>query len=201
MSRGRPAPDVELPTPPPGYDEPYRFRYPPVVLFLGSFALGLLTAGVYGLMLWTLQGASPFAAVFGAGVQPVFLPFIVAIVVTVVIHELLHGFVSVAYGYDVEYGVIFSKGVFFVAAFGQYQSREELFAILLAPLIVITVVALPGLIVEHPLVAITAYFILILNTAGSVGDIYAVWRLLRLPAGTLLYDLDTDRMYVFEPAD
>lgn len=199
MSQDLPRTIVSRPSPPPGYATPYRFRYPQFVLLFGSFALGLLSAGVYGFLLWTTQGAAPFDAVFGAGPYAVITPFVIAIFVTVVIHESIHGLVSVWYGYTITFGLLLTKGVFFVAAFEQYQSRDELFPILLAPLITITVVGMPGLFVPHPGVAMTAYFVLILNTAGSIGDLYAVWRLYQLPPSTLLYDLDPEEMYIYEP--
>ena len=190
---------VSTPSPPPGYTTPYRFRYPQLVLLLGSFALGLLSAGIYGLLLWTAQGATPFDAVFRAGRFAVLTPFVIAIFVTVLVHESIHGIVSKWYGYDVRFGLLLTKGVFFVAAFEQYQSRNELFPILLAPFFAITVVGILGLFVPHPSVAITAYFVLLLNTAGSIGDLYGVWRLYQLPPGTLLYDLDPEEMYIYEP--
>ncbi|MFP9059990.1 DUF3267 domain-containing protein [Natrialbaceae archaeon A-chndr2] len=68
-----------------------------------------------------------------------------------------------------------------------------------APLVVISAVCVPLLFVPIPGVAITAGFVLVLNTAGAIGDLYALWRLRGLPEGTLLYDIDIRRSYVYEP--
>jgi len=55
------------------------------------------------------------------------------------------------------------------------------------------------MVVPVPIVALTATFILILNTAGSIADVYLLWRLLQLPDDTLLYDMDIQQMYLYEP--
>lgn len=197
---------------PAGYAPPYLVGYPTLVLLLGSFALGLVAAGGYGLLVWFVQGPQLFetfvevtqqngVTVATGDISTVVGPFVVAILVTVVIHELLHGLAFKLYGYDVEYGIIPAKGVFYTAAVGQYQMRSDLFPVALAPLIVITVVAIPALFVPIPTVAITAYFILILNTSGAIGDLFITWQLWRMPPDTLLYDCDLQCMYAFEPAD
>jgi hypothetical protein len=56
------------------------------------------------------------------------------------------------------------------------------------------------LFVPVPIVALAAAFVLVLNTAGAIGDLYATWRLWRLPEGTLLYDVDIRHSYVYEPS-
>ena len=52
-----------------------------------------------------------------------------------------------------------------------------------------------------PMLAVAAFFGLVLNTAGSAGDLYIVWRLGRYPPGTLSYDADIRHMYVFVPEE
>ncbi|GAB6878330.1 hypothetical protein JCM17823_06040 [Halorubrum gandharaense] len=37
--------------------------------------------------------------------------------------------------------------------------------------------------------------------ADVVGDLYVLWRLRRMPPGTLMYDVDLQHWYVFEPLD
>jgi len=53
--------------------------------------------------------------------------------------------------------------------------------------------------VPQPVVATTAFFVLVLNTGGAMGDAYALWRFYRMPRGTVFYDINMDNMYVFEP--
>lgn len=101
--------DRTAPEPPPtpdGYDEPYLFEYSTIVLLALSVPMVLLSAVGFGRILWAIQGPAVFAAVFDVteteAVITVALdlvvagvPFVVAILVTVVVHELLHGAVMV----------------------------------------------------------------------------------------------------------
>lgn len=202
--------DTGPPSAPAGYAPAYQVRYPTVVLLLGSFALGLIAAGSFGWILWEVHGAEMFAPIvdietdgasfaISSNLLGLAIPFGVALVVIVVVHELLHGLTFEHLGYDVEYGVILRKGVFYTTALEQFQEREQLFYVALVPLFLITIVGVPLLFVPHPLVTMTAYLALILNTSGSIGDIYMTWRLWRMPRGTLLYDTDIENMYAFEP--
>ncbi|QLK25057.1 DUF3267 domain-containing protein [Natrinema zhouii] len=105
-----------LPAPPAGYDEPKLFEYPTLVLLLVSVPLFLLTAYGFGWTLWQIQGPEVFATLFSVtetadstvvvlDMIDVGLPFVVALFVTIVVHELIHGAVMRYYGQDMTYGV------------------------------------------------------------------------------------------------
>lgn len=203
------------PDPPPtpdGYADPYRFEYSTVVLLLLSLPMFALSTFVFGRLLWAIQGPAVFATVFDVtetadavtislDVAQVFVPFLVALVVTVVVHELVHGAVMRRYGYSVTYGFNAKMGAFYASAFGQFQRREELFPIGAAPLVVVTAAFAPLLAVPVPILALTALLVLVVNATGAVGDLYLLWRLWRMPEGTLMYDADLRHWYVFEPSD
>jgi len=207
-----PPPSGGPPPTPDGYADPYLFEYSVLVLFLLALPMFALSAGVFGWVLLTIQSPEVFATVFtvtelddgtafaldviGAGV-----PFLIAFVVVAVVHELIHGAVMQYFGKEVTYGVNPAMGAFYTSAFGQFQAREELFPIGAAPLVIITLVATPLLAVPVPVVALTAYLVLVFNTTGAVGDLYVLWRLRRMPSGTLMYDVDLRHWYVFEPLD
>ncbi|WP_331233381.1 DUF3267 domain-containing protein [Natronorarus salvus] len=198
------------PPAPDGYADPYSFVYPTVVVLVGSSLLGVLSlAGVVGL-LWELQGPALFAAftdvtvdgettAYSVDLIAIGVPVLVALVLTAVVHELVHGAVFAHYGHEVSYGVAPAMGAFYAGAFGQFQEREALLRVGLAPLVLVTAVCVPLLIVPIPFVAITAAFVLVLNGSGAIVDLYLAWRLRRMPPGTLLYDVDIDRSYVYEP--
>lgn len=203
------------PTPPPtpeGYNNSYLFNYSTIVLLLLSIPLFLLSSVGFGWILWQIHGPDVFASVFtvteidggtafALDVIGVGIPFLVALIVVVVVHELIHGAVMQFYGYEVTYGVNPAMGAFYASAFGQFQPREQLFAIGLAPLVIITLVVTPLLAIPIPIGALTAYFVLWMNATGAVGDLYVLWRLRNMPAGTLLYDADLRHWYVFEPVE
>ncbi|MFP8955785.1 DUF3267 domain-containing protein [Natrialbaceae archaeon A-CW3] len=204
--------DSSLPPTPPGYADPDEFSYPTVLIVGGSTLIGLLCVVGVGMLLLSVQEAAvfdPFVTVtvdgettaFSMDVTAAAVPFLVAVVVTAVGHELIHGAAFRYYGHEVTYGAVPSMGAFYAAAFGQFQTRDDLFRVGLAPLVVITVVCLPLLAVPVPFVAVTAALVLVLNTAGSIGDLYAVWRLWQFPPGTQLYDVEIHHSYVYEPLE
>lgn len=174
--------------------------------------MGLLAFGGFGWILWQIQGPDVFATVFdvtvtgdettvGLDLIGVVIPFIVAMIVVSVVHELIHGAIMHYYGKDVTYGVNPAMGAFYTSAFGQFQASNELIPIAIAPLVVISLVGTPLLFVSIPIVAITVYLVLVINATGAVGDLYLIWRLQRMPAGTLMYDADLRHWYVYEPLE
>ena len=203
------------PDPPPtpdGYDEPYLFDYSSIVLLLLSVPMFVLSSVGFGWVLWQIHGQDVFASVFtiseidggtafALDVIGVGIPFLAALIVVVVVHELIHGAVMQYYGYEVTYGVNPAMGAFYASAFGQFQPREQLFVIGLAPLVIITLVVTPLLAISLPIGALTAYFVLWMNATGAVGDLYVVWRLRNMPARTRMYDADLRHWYVFEPVE
>ena len=200
------------PDPPEGYGQPHRFEYSTLVLFGLSVPMFLVSAAGFGALLLLVHGPAVVTSVvevstvdggttLAVDLIEVGVPFLTGIVVTVVGHELLHGAVMAYYGQDVTYGVNLAMGAFYASAFGQFQRRRELFAIGLAPLVGVTLLASPLLLVPVPVVALTAYVILVMNATGAAGDLYVLWRLWRLPPETLMYDADLRHWYVFEPLD
>jgi hypothetical protein len=204
------ASSLSAPPAPDGYAAPDEFSYPTAVLLIGSTVLGLVSMALVGTLLSAIHGPALFAALFDVTVDgetttfamdltAIAVPVLLALVVTVVAHEWLHGLVFRYYGYDVSYGFVPSMGAFYAAAFEQFHDRDELLRIGLAPLVVITAVCLPLLAVPISSVAMTAALVLVVNTAGAVGDLYLAWRLWRLPPNTLMHDVDIRHSYVYEP--
>jgi hypothetical protein len=124
---------------------------------------------------------------------------ILALGVTVVVHELVHGVVFGRYGYEVSYGAMPQIGAFYATPFHQFVARDHVVPVALAPLVVISLVGLPLLAVPVPIVAFFVFQLLVINATGASGDLYIVAVLSRKPAGTLLYDSDLRHSYVFEP--
>jgi len=198
-----------LPDPPAGYAEPYAVSYPTIVLIVGSGVLGVVSAvGFISLLVWIHGGSiisfyttavTNGAITWSVDLTQLAVPVIAAIVVTAIVHELIHGLAFRWYGYEVTFGFVPTVGAFYAGAFGAFQKKDELLRVGIAPLLVITSICLPLMVVPVPIVALTATFILILNTAGSIADVYLLWRLLQLPDDTLLYDVDIQQMYLYEP--
>jgi len=200
---------VGPPPTPDGYRDPYRFEYPKALLAVAGMVLTVVFTVVYGVLLFQFQGQNVLPVVFETGAEgdvtvllefsQVAIPLLFAFLTVAVFHELLHGVVFQRYGYDVSYGVHWRFGAVYAAVFHQFHTREHTLRVGIAPLACITAIFLPLLAVPNPLVATVAFFVLVFNTAGSVGDVYALVRFYRLPEGTLFYDINMDNMYVFEP--
>lgn len=198
------------PPTPDGYDDPYRFEYPKLLVTMLAIVVTVVSAVGYGWLLIRLQGPAVLPVVFEVGAAEEFtvlfdltraaIPLVFAFLTVAVVHELLHGVVYQRYGYEVSYGVYWRLGAVYAAVFHQFHSREHNLRVGVAPIAVITIVCLPLLAVPQPVVATTAFFVLVLNTGGSMGDAYALWRFRRMPRGTVFYDHNMDDMYVFEPS-
>ncbi len=208
--RGRPSRWRDPPDPPTGYGSPSPFDYPGLWLQVAAAALALATLVGYAVVLLALRG--PGLVERFVRVDPIPEGFVitpdlfllggvfVAVVVGVpVAHELVHATVYRLLGYDVSYGAAPSVGGFYVAAVGQFQTRRANLLVALAPLAVLTPAGLLGMAVGGPVVQAVAYLGLVLNTAGAVGDLYLAWVLLRLPAGTLVFEAVPPNAYVYEP--
>jgi len=202
-------PRANRPPQPAGYGPPTRFQYPPGALFVVPIPLAILAALAFGPLFLLFQddvGDWLFVDPLIAGVGPlsgsvltVAVPFTAALVLTAVTHELLHAVAFRLYGYDVSCGLAPTVGGIYTVALSQFQRREELLVISLSPVVVITLLCIP-LLAATPLVALTALFVLLLNTSGAAGDWYLAWRCLRLPRGTLIYDSEAGESYVYEPS-
>lgn len=200
------------PAPPDGYRPPEPFGYPMGVLFVVVAAVLVAAAGAFGALLWTLQGpavvhefvvvassADAIAVTVDAARLGVVL--LGAIAVVTAVHELVHGAAYRLLGYDVTYGTALHLGAFYVAAFDQFQTRRDSLLVALAPLVALTLALAPLLAAPAPRIAAAAYVGIVFNAAGSAGDLYLAWRLRRDPPGTLYYDADSRRSWVYEPAD
>ncbi|WP_267643847.1 DUF3267 domain-containing protein [Haloarchaeobius amylolyticus] len=199
------------PTTPEGYGEPVRFDYPLWLLVVLVLLLTPPAVLVGGWLLYHAQGPDllalfafeetetgfSFTVVSGS----IAVAFLVAVAGVTVAHELVHGLVYRLRGYEVSYGVAPHVGAFYVAAFHQFQGRRDNLLVGIAPLVVLTPLLAGLVFVPSPLVAFGAFVALVVNTAGSAGDLYLVARLLRLPDGTLMYDSDVRSSFVYRPAE
>ena len=188
---------IEL-SPPAGYQPGYVLRYPILALNMAAIALFLVMAPLLGVLISRFQWMS-FQAT-DVLLRPLdSAGLFAATILTVAIHELIHGGVLRYYGYRVTYGVAWRLLVAYAAAFGQFQQRNHALLNALAPLVVITTAVFPLLLIPNHYVAIFAVITLLINTTGAVGDLYITWRLLRLPDQTILYDVDPLQMLIFIP--
>ena len=121
------------------------------------------------------------------------------VILTILAHEAIHGFVYARLGYKVTYGMSGQLGAAFAAAFQQFQTRNHNLLVALAPLFVLTPLGLLLLTSANLFIQRIGFTIALFNTGGAIGDLYLTYRLLRLPRQALLYDANEREMYILLP--
>lgn len=183
-----------IPAPPEGYARPYRLGQSWLLLSVAGVVLGLgaVAAGL-SLSPWFPASGSESSLtsrlavlILGGGV-----------VATVLSHELVHGLAYRFYGYEVSYSADALRGTFTTAAPGQFHTRREAIRIALAPLLLLTPLALALVVAPVLELSLFGLVVLVVNCSGSVADLHLGWRLRSLPGESLL--CDGDATYVYEP--
>ncbi len=186
------------PSPPAGYQVPIRFEYPKIKLQIASIAVLFIVTPVLLFLTWFLQGQPTTFPLQISQIQDLVV-VIVTLVITITVHELIHGLVYRSFGYQVKYGVSLHLFAAYAGAFGQWQKRNHNLIVALAPLVSLTVLLGPLLSIPNQSSMLIVFTALLFNIGGAVGDIYLTWRLLRLPQNALLYDMDEATMLIYRP--
>lgn len=109
-----------------------------------------------------------------------------------VLHELIHGVFISIYGGKPCYGAGIAYFIFpyFYTTTNTIFLRNQFIVILIAPLILISLVAI-GLMVAFPSFAHWIFLSFLINALGAVGDLWMTRELLRYPEHVLLEDQET----------
>lgn len=182
---GSPAPD-----PPPDYRAYTPDPDPSIEMFARVLAVGWLLAVVaLGALVWFNH--DHYTALSVAGI----------VLVTAVIHELLHAAVARALGLQVSGGFEFdglASGPY-ILPYGGFQTRRESVQVAAAPTLVLTPIFLLLVVVGGAALALTALVGLFANTIGAVFDLRAVVTAIQLPAGALEYHTAEGEIQYFAP--
>ena len=123
----------------------------------------------------------------------------IAIVLTIVLHELFHGLALRMYGARPKYGVIWQEMMFYATADGHAFRRNAFIVIALAPLVGLSLVGMALVIL--PLPGWLAWIIVIcaaLNVGSAIGDLWLVRVTLGYPPAAYIVD-EKDGVRVFMP--
>jgi|SRR5579859_4771224 len=186
-----------IPRPPPGYLTAIPLSYPRGALQRAAVIIVLVATPLLLVVAWLLHDGPP--AVLGQADLAQVVQALLSLPGTIVIHELLHALVYRCLGYRVSFGVSAALMAAYAAAFGQWQRRDHNILVALAPVLILTPLAIVCMALPQPALQRLGFWVALFNTAGSVGDFYLAWRLLRLPHGSLLYDADPQHMYIVMP--
>ena len=113
---------------------------------------------------------------------------ILGAIVILPLHELLHGLTFLLWGGRPFFGAKLPFALY-CGARQQLFRRNQYLAVGLAPLVIITLVALL-LTLFSPILASYTLFANLSNFSGAVGDLWSVFRVARLPTNTLIEDTD-----------
>ncbi len=122
-----------------------------------------------------------------------------ALAITIVLHEWVHGLTMRMLGARPEYGVMWDKLLFYATSPGYAYRRAGYIAVALAPLGVLSVLAVLGmrLLAGSPWVAILA-LCAVVNASGAIGDLWFSTVVLRYPPHAFVVD-EKDGVRIFLP--
>ena len=161
---------------------------------LVPLALALLLMSWWGDLVRRLRG--PYSTAFSESF-PWYLAVIVVLVLTFGGHELTHGLVIGLLGHRPRFGVKLDKGVFYATADNALFWRGQFVLIALAPLLGLTLLCMLLLLIVPDTLGYYVGLIVVLNAAGSIGDLWMSAEVLRYPADALVRDeADSIRIYV-----
>lgn len=127
------------------------------------------------------------------------LSLILAVVVTLGLHEGVHGLAMMAYGARPRFGVLWQGLMLYATAPGFVFRRNAYVVVILAPLVGISLLALMAILILPPAVAVLVAVCATVNGAGAVGDLWILRITLRFPDHAYVMD-ERDGMRIFLPA-
>ena len=130
---------------------------------------------------------------------PRIISLVVAVALTLVLHELAHGLAMWAYGARPHFGILWQGLMFYATSPGHAFRRNRYVVVVLAPLVGLSLLALMAILFSPPLVAVLLALCATVNGAGAVGDLWILLITLRYSDRAYIMD-ERDGMRIFLPA-
>lgn len=168
------------------------------LLILNLIALPLLVAACGVLIGWLVLYAAIGAPLVIAAL-PLGTSWAVGLLIffaVLPLHEWIHGLAMQFYGHSPRYGIKPLKGVLYATADGAYFWRNQYVVVLLAPLVVISLIAFAMSLLFEPGSMGWVMLAAASNVTGAVGDLWMTQQTLRFPPDALIRD-EEDGMRVF----
>jgi len=160
----------------------------PMIIVVGLI-LTWLAAQVGGLLLITRLEPTPSELI----------GLIVAIVITLGLHELAHGLTMQVFGARPQYGVLLQAFAFYATAPGHAFTRNQYLLITLMPLLSLSGLELVLMaLFSGQLIVVLFLICAILNASGASGDVWMAAIVLRYPRTAYVID-ERDGMRIFLP--
>lgn len=188
---------------PDGYTLAHRFVLTERRALLWMNLIGLvvfaivLAAALVLLALYEQMGAPLVIAGLPESLHPLW--YLLFAVLTLVLHEGLHGLAIALNGHRPRFGAKLTRLVLYTTSDANFP-RNEYVAVTLAPLLGIGALGLLGILVTPPVLAMWTAVLLALNTASSLGDLWMAAVITSFPRAARFRD-EADGMSVFLPQD
>jgi hypothetical protein len=105
---------------------------------------------------------------------------IAAILLTLILHELTHGFMMKMFGAAPQYGVLWKQLMFYATSPGFVYRRNAFIAIALAPLILLSTLVVAGMwLLSGTLWVLLLGMCAAINASGAIGDLWMTVIVLR----------------------
>jgi hypothetical protein len=182
--------------PPEGYHSSSIFRYPKSFIYIPVLLYLLTSVGFY--IIWRFVRHSFFPGMEG----PVLFWIVLLTWPTVdILRSLIQRIVSRLLGYNASFNVIRMtfQAETYTGDAGQFQKRDHVLWIAFAPLSIAVFLCIPLLADVQGAAGDILAFCLFVSIAKAAGDFYLVCRLLRMPRGILLYNVNSKERLVFQP--
>jgi hypothetical protein len=167
-----------------------------IFLQIISVPLFVLWSGIfYQLAIRLGRLPASFKIQFG----PDLLIALFGIIMTLVLHEFMHGITMQVFGAHPQYGVLWKQLMFYATSPGYVYPRGQFLAIALAPLVLLSLLAVLGmLLLAGSNMVIVLSLLAAINAAGAIGDLWIVTIVLRYPSYAYIMD-ERDGIRVFLP--
>lgn len=161
--------------------------------------LGVLLFLIFGLVFFGLAiSLGKLPSSFGLGLGEIISGF-VGVLLTIVLHELTHGWAMHMFGARPTYGVLWKQLMFYATSPGYAFHRNNYAGILLAPLVFITILVILGIwLLQGTLWVALSAICGSLNASAAIGDMWITMIVLRYATAAYVMD-ERDGVRVFLP--
>lgn len=172
-------------------------RKPMRIIVLNIF--GVLLFAIFGSIFSSLAvsvGKLPSEGAFSVGLSEIGLA-LVGIVLTFILHELMHGLTMQMFGASPKYGIVWKGLMLYATSPGYAYRRNDYIVIALAPFVLISIFVVLGMwLLQGTLWVALLGICGIINASGAVGDMWITLIVLRYANAAFVMD-ERDGIRVF----
>ena len=166
------------------------------VIYLNIF--GLLLFFIFGLLFYSLAVSLGNLPGFSFGLLEIG-PVFIAMMLTIILHELMHGLFMRIFGAKPRYGILWKGLMFYATSPGYAYRRNNYVTIALAPFVSISILVVLGMwLLQGTLWVALLGFCGVINASGAVGDLWITTIVLRYKTTAYIMD-ERDGIRVFMP--